>query len=160
MQRGSQIKPFGCMIVVDEQTLSVLAFSENALEMLDLAPHAVPSIEQQEALTIETDVRTLFKFSSIAALQKAANFTEINLVNTILVPCRSSGKPFYAILHRNDVELIIYLEPMNPSNVPVIAAGALRSYKLAAKVISRLISPKNLRRPRKFASRENDADGS
>lgn len=140
MQRGSQIQPFGCMIAIDEQTLSVLAFSENALEMLDLAPHAVPSIEQQEALTFGTDVRTLFKSSSAAALQKAANFAEINLLNPILVHCRSSGKPFYAILHRNDVGLIIDLEPVNPSDVPVTAAGALKSYKLAAKAISRLQS--------------------
>ncbi|CAH1450145.1 unnamed protein product [Lactuca virosa] len=110
MQRGSQIQPFGCMIAVDEQTLSVLAYSENALEMLDLAPHAVPNIEQQEALTFGTDVRTLFRSSSASALQKAANFPEINLLNPILVHCRSS------------------------------AAGALKSYKLAAKAISRLQS--------------------
>lgn len=133
MQRGSQIQPFGCMIAVDEQTLTVLAYSENALEMLDLAPHAVPNIEQQEALTFGTDVRTLFRSSSASALQKAANFPEINLLNPILVHCRSSGKPFYAILHRNDVGLIIDLEPVNPADVPVTAAGALKSYKLQLK---------------------------
>ncbi|CBI28442.3 unnamed protein product, partial [Vitis vinifera] len=88
MQRGNLIQPFGCMIAVDEQNLTVLAYSENAPEMLDLAPHA----------------------------------------------------PFYAILHRIDVGLIIDLEPVNPADVPVTAAGALKSYKLAAKAISRLQS--------------------
>ncbi|XP_027155861.1 phytochrome C-like, partial [Coffea eugenioides] len=55
MQRGSLIQPFGCMIAVDEEKFTVLAYTENAPEMLDLAPHAVPSIEQKEALTFGTD---------------------------------------------------------------------------------------------------------
>ncbi|KAK6918723.1 PAS fold-2 [Dillenia turbinata] len=140
MQRGRLIQPFGCVIAVDEQNLTVLAYSENTPEMLDLAPHAVPSMEQQEALTFGIDVRTLFRASGAAALQKAANFGEVNLLNPILVHCKHSGKPFYAILHRIDVGLVIDLEPVNPADVPVTAAGALKSYKLAAKAISRLQS--------------------
>ncbi|XVF71736.1 hypothetical protein PTKIN_Ptkin12aG0063500 [Pterospermum kingtungense] len=140
MQRGSLVQPFGCLIAVDEQNFTVLAYSENAPEMLDLAPHAVPSIEQQEALTFGSDVRTLFKSPGATALQKAANFGEVNLLNPILVHCKTSGKPFYAILHRIDVGLVIDLEPVNPADVPVTAAGALKSYKLAAKAISRLQS--------------------
>lgn len=143
MQRGSLIQPFGCLIAVDEQNLSVLAYSENAPEMLDLAPHAVPSMEQQEVLSFGIDVRTLFKPSGAAALHKAANFGEVNVLNPILVHSKSSGKPFYAILHRIDVGLVIDLEPVNPSEVPVTAAGALKSYKLAAKAISRLQSLSN-----------------
>ncbi|KAB1208728.1 Phytochrome C [Morella rubra] len=140
MQRGSLIQPFGCMIAVDEQNFTVLAYSENAPEMLDLAPHAVPSIEQKDALDFGTDVRTLFRSSGSTALQKAANFGEVNLLNPILVHCRASGKPFYAILHRIDIGLVIDLEPVNPADVPVTAAGALKSYKLAAKAISRFQS--------------------
>ncbi|XP_044493457.1 phytochrome C [Mangifera indica] len=140
VQRGRLIQPFGCMIAVDEQNFTVIAYSENAPEMLDLAPHAVPNIEQLEALTFGTDVRTLFKAPGGAALQKAANFGEVNLLNPILVHCKTSGKPFYAILHRIDVGLVIDLEPVNPADVPVTAAGALKSYKLAAKAISRLQS--------------------
>lgn len=140
MQRGSLIQSYGCIIVIEEQNLTVLAYSENAVEMLDLAPHAVPSIEQQEALAFGTDVRTLFQSSSAAALHKAANFVEVSLLNPILVHCKHSGKPFYAILHRIDVGLVIDLEPVNPEDVPVTAAGALKSYKLAAKAISRLQS--------------------
>lgn len=140
MQRGTLIQPFGCVIAVEEQNLTVLAYSENAPEMLDFAPHAVPSIEQQEAVTFGMDVRTLFRSSGAAALQKAANFGEVNFLNPILVHCKTSGKPFYAILHRIDVGLVIDLEPVNPADVPVTAAGALKSYKLAAKAISRLQS--------------------
>ncbi|XP_077214566.1 phytochrome C isoform X2 [Tasmannia lanceolata] len=140
MQRGQLIQPFGCMIAVEEHTFLVLAYSENAPEMLDLAPHAVPNIEQQDALTIGTDARTLFRSPSAVALQKAASFGEVNLLNPILVHCRNSGKPFYAIMHRIDVGLVIDLEPVNPADVPVTAAGALKSYKLAAKAISKLQS--------------------
>lgn len=140
MQRGSLIQPFGCMIAIDEENFAVLAYSENAPEMLDLSSHAVPNIEQKEALTFGTDIRTLFKSSGSAALQKAANFDEVSLLNPILVHCRSSGKPFYAILHRIDVGLVIDLEPVNPADIPVTAAGALKSYKLAAKAISKLQS--------------------
>ncbi|PQQ20752.1 hypothetical protein Pyn_26348 [Prunus yedoensis var. nudiflora] len=141
MQRGRLIQPFGCIIAVDEQNLTVLAYSENAPEMLDLAPHAVPNIEQQEALTFGVDVRTLFRSSGAAALHKAAHFGEVNLLNqSILLHCKTSGKPFYAILHRVDVGLVIDLEPVSPADVPVTAAGALKSYKLAAKAISKLQS--------------------
>ncbi|KAG0478874.1 hypothetical protein HPP92_013593 [Vanilla planifolia] len=84
MQRGQFIQPFGCMVLVDSRTFAIIAYSENAPEMLDLAPHAVPSIEQQqlEALTIGMDARTLFRSPGSIALQKAASFG------------RSSGKPF------------------------------------------------------------------
>ncbi|KAM1274289.1 hypothetical protein ACFX15_023650 [Malus domestica] len=140
MQRGSLIQPFGCLIVVDEKNFAVLAYSANAPEMLDLAPHAVPNIEQQQALTFGADVQTLFRSSGAAALQKAAHFGEVNLLNPILVHSRTSSKPFYAILHRLDVGLVIDLEPVSPSDVPVTAAGALKSYKLAAKAISKLQS--------------------
>ncbi|KDP29925.1 hypothetical protein JCGZ_18494 [Jatropha curcas] len=140
MQRGGLVQPFGSMIAVDEKNLKVLAYSENAPEMLDLAPHAVPSIEQQEALTFGTNVLTLFRSPGSAALQKAANFPDVNLLNPILVHCKTSGKPFYAILHRIDAGLVIDLEPVNPADVPITAAGALKSYKLAAKAISRLQS--------------------
>ena len=140
IQRGNQIQPFGCVIAVQNETFSVIAFSENASEMLDLAPHAVPSIEQQEALSIGTNARDLFTPQSAVALQKAAAFADVNILNPILVHCKNSGKPFYAILHRNDARLVIDLEPVNPSDVPVTAAGALKSYKLAAKSISRLQS--------------------
>lgn len=140
IQRGRLIQPFGCLIAVEEATFSVIAYSENAPEMLDLAPHAVPSMEQKEVLTIGIDARTFFRPPSAIALQKACSFGDVNLLNPILVHCRNTGKPFYAILHRIEEGLVIDLEPVNPLDVPVTAAGALKSYKLAAKAISRLQS--------------------
>ncbi|RLN19164.1 phytochrome C [Panicum miliaceum] len=140
MQRGRFIQPFGCLLAVHPDTFALLAYSENAPEMLDLTPHAVPTIDQRDALAIGTDVRTLFRSQSSVALHKAATFGEVNLLNPILVHARTSGKPFYAIMHRIDVGLVIDLEPVNPTDVPVTAAGALKSYKLAAKAISRLQS--------------------
>ncbi|KAG7603970.1 Phytochrome C [Arabidopsis thaliana] len=138
IQRGMLIQPFGCLIVVDEKNLKVIAFSENTQEMLGLIPHTVPSMEQREALTIGTDVKSLFLSPGCSALQKAVDFGEISILNPITLHCRSSSKPFYAILHRIEEGLVIDLEPVSPDEVPVTAAGALRSYKLAAKSISRL----------------------
>ncbi|GAB2285184.1 hypothetical protein Dimus_019635 [Dionaea muscipula] len=142
MQRGSLVQSFGCLIAVDEKSLGVLAYSDNVHEMLELAPHSVPTMdmEQQERLSFGTDVRSLFKSSGAAALQKAANFPDVSLLNPLLVHSKTSGKPFYAILHRIDVGLVIDLEPVNPADTPVTAAGALKSYKLAAKSISKLQS--------------------
>lgn len=140
MQRGRYIQPFGCLLAIHPDTFALLAYSENAAEMLDLTPHAVPTIDQRDALVLGVDVRTLFRSQSAVALHKAAIFGEVNLLNPILVHARTSGKPFYAILHRIDVGLVIDLEPVNPADVPVTAAGALKSYKLAAKAISRLQS--------------------
>ncbi|KAG7548137.1 Histidine kinase/HSP90-like ATPase superfamily [Arabidopsis suecica] len=138
IQRGMLIQPFGCLIVVDEKNLKVIAFSENTQEMLGLTPHTVPSMEQREALSIGTDVKSLFQSPGCSALQKAVDFGEISILNPITLHCRSSSKPFYAILHRIEEGLVIDLEPVSPDEVPVTAAGALRSYKLAAKSISRL----------------------
>ena len=140
MQRGRYIQPFGCLLAIHSESFALLAYSENAAEMLDLTPHAVPTIDQRDALAVGADVRTLFRSQSAVALHKAAVFGEVNLLNPILVHARTSGKPFYAILHRIDVGLVIDLEPVNPADVPVTAAGALKSYKLAAKAISRLQS--------------------
>ncbi|KAJ3705966.1 hypothetical protein LUZ61_009671 [Rhynchospora tenuis] len=142
LQRGQLIQPFGCLLAVDSDSLALLAYSENAPEMLDLMPHAVPSIDQRPdaPLTLGSDVRSLFRAQSAAALQKAASFSEVSLLNPILVHSHSSGKPFYAILHRTDNVLIMDMEPVNPADVPVTAAGALKSYKLAAKSISRIQS--------------------
>nr|BBA94363.1 phytochrome C [Cardamine nipponica] len=138
IQRGMLIQPFGCLIVVDEKNLKVIAFSENTQEMLGLIPHTVPSMEQREALSIGTDVKSLFQSPGSSALQKAIDFGEISILNPITLHCMSSSKPFYAILHRIEEGLVIDLEPVSPDEVPVTAAGALRSYKLAAKSISRL----------------------
>jgi phytochrome B len=63
---------------------------------------------------------------------------EVSLLNSILVHSSSSIKPFYAILNRIDVDLVIDLEPLNLVDVPVTAAGAVKSYKKVAKNISRL----------------------
>ncbi|XP_074275752.1 phytochrome C [Silene latifolia] len=140
VQRGGLIQSCGCLIAIDEKSFTVIAYSENASEMLDLTPHTVPNIEQKEALTCGTDVRTLFTSSGVSALQKAVNYPEVNLLNPILVHSKNSGKPFYAILHRIEVGLVIDLENVNLAETLVGASGALKSYKLAAKSISKLQS--------------------
>ncbi|KAF5952070.1 hypothetical protein HYC85_010014 [Camellia sinensis] len=140
IQKGKLIQPFGCLLALDEKTFKVIAYSENAPEMLTMVSHAVPSVGDHPALGIGTDVRTIFTNPSAAALQKALGFGEVSLLNPILVHCKTSGKPFYAIVHRVTGSLIIDFEPVKPYEVPMTAAGALQSYKLAAKAITQLQS--------------------
>lgn len=140
IQKGKLIQPFGCLLALDEKTFKVIAYSENAPEMLTMVSHAVPSVGDHPVLGIGTDVRTIFAGPSAAALQKALGFGEVSLLNPILVHCKTSGKPFYAIVHRVTGSLVIDFEPVKPYEVPMTAAGALQSYKLAAKAITRLQS--------------------
>ena len=60
------------------------------------------------------------------------------MMNPISMQCRTTQKPFYAVIHRVDVGLVIDFEPVRPSDPTATAAGALQSHKLAAKAISRL----------------------
>ncbi|CAI9781711.1 unnamed protein product [Fraxinus pennsylvanica] len=140
IQKGKFIQPFGCLLALDEKTFKVIAYSDNAPEMLTMVSHAVPSVGDHPVLGIGADIRTIFTAPSAAALQKALGFGEVSLLNPILVHCKTSGKPFYAIIHRVTGSLIIDFEPVKPYEVPMTAAGALQSYKLAAKAITRLQS--------------------
>ncbi|XP_021774295.1 phytochrome B-like [Chenopodium quinoa] len=142
IQRGGKIQPFGCMIAIDESNYRVIAFSENAREMLGLNPHTVPSIEQErpEVLMIGVDVRTLFMTNSVILLEKAFGAREITLLNPVWIHSKVSGKPFYAILHRIDVGIVIDLEPARTEDPALSIAGAVQSQKLAVRAISHLQS--------------------
>ncbi|KAJ9181797.1 hypothetical protein P3X46_005854 [Hevea brasiliensis] len=140
IQRGGHIQPFGCMIAVDEGSFRVIGYSENACEMLGLTPQSVPSLEKPEILSIGTDVRTLFTPSSAVLLEKAFGAREITLLNPLWIHSKNSGKPFYAILHRIDVGIVIDLEPARTEDPALSIAGAVQSQKLAVRAISRLQS--------------------
>ncbi|XP_073266957.1 phytochrome B isoform X2 [Populus alba] len=140
IQRGGHIQPFGCMIAVDEGSFRVIAYSENAKEMLGFTPQSVPSLDKQEILSDGTDVRTLFRPSSSAMLEKAFGAREITLLNPIWIHSKNSGKPFYAILHRIDVGIVIDLEPARTEDPALSIAGAVQSQKLAVRSISQLQS--------------------
>ncbi|PSS01538.1 Phytochrome B like [Actinidia chinensis var. chinensis] len=140
IQRGGHIQPFGCMVAVDECTFRVIAYSENAQEMLGLMVQSVPTLDKQEILTIGTDVRTLLTPSSAVLLERAFGAREITLLNPILIHSKNSRKPFYAILHRIDVGVVIDLEPARTEDPALSIAGAVQSQKLAVRAISHLQS--------------------
>lgn len=140
IQRGGHIQPFGCTVAVDEATFGVIAYSENARDLLDLMPQSVPVLERTEILTIGTDVRTLFTPSSATLLEKAFGAREITLLNPVWIHSKISGKPFYAILHRIDVGVVIDLEPARTEDPALSIAGAVQSQKLAVRAISQLQS--------------------
>ncbi|QHN85737.1 Phytochrome type A [Arachis hypogaea] len=114
MQKGKFVQPFGCLLALDEKTFRVIAYSQNASEMLTMVSHAVPSIGDHPALAIGTDIRTIFTALSVAALQKALAVPEVSLLNPILVHCMTSENPFYEIVHRVTGSLIIDFEPVKP----------------------------------------------
>ncbi|XP_073145119.1 phytochrome B-like [Henckelia pumila] len=140
IQRGSLIQPFGCMIAVDESDFRVIAYSENAREMLGLMPQSVPSLEKLDILSIGTDVRALFTPSSSVLLERAFGAREITLLNPVWIHSKNLGKPFYAILHRIDVGIVIDLEPARSQDPALSIAGAVQSQKLAVRAISHLQS--------------------
>ncbi|OIT24263.1 PREDICTED: phytochrome B-like isoform X1 [Nicotiana attenuata] len=140
IQRGGHIQPFGCTIAVDESSFCVIAYSENARDMLGIMPQSVPSLEKVENLKIGTDVRTLFAPSSSVLLEGAFGAREIALLNPIWIHSKISGRPFYAILHRIDVGIVIDLEPARTEDPALSIAGAVQSQKLAVRAISLLQS--------------------
>ncbi|XP_075506610.1 phytochrome B-like isoform X1 [Primulina tabacum] len=140
IQRGSLIQPFGCTIAVDESNFRVIAYSENAREMLGLMPQSVPSLEKLDILSIGTDVRALFTPLSSVLLERAFGSREITLLNPIWIHSKNLGKPFYAILHRIDVGIVIDLEPARSQDPALSIAGAVHSQKLAVRAISHLQS--------------------
>ncbi|MQL78532.1 hypothetical protein Taro_010975 [Colocasia esculenta] len=141
IQRGGHIQPFGCTIAMDEFSFCVIAYSENTVEMLDLMPQSVPVLEKKvEPFALGIDVRTLFTPSSSLLLERAASVREVTLLNPLWVHSRSSGKPFYAILHRVDVGIVIDLEPARTEDPALSISGAVQSQKLAVRAISRLQS--------------------
>lgn len=144
IQRGGLVQPFGCLIAVEEPSFRILCVSENCVELLGLSSLASSSSSHCNEFKIKgllgIDARTLFTPSSGASLAKAASFTEISLLNPVLVHSRTTQKPFYAILHRMDAGIVIDLEPAKSGDTALTLAGAVQSQKLAVRAISRLQS--------------------
>ncbi|KAL5990035.1 hypothetical protein ACLOJK_010931 [Asimina triloba] len=140
IQRGGMIQPFGCMLAFQENTFQIIAYSENSLDFLGFLPTQNPIQETQFKGLLGIDVRSLFTPSGAASLAEAAVSREISLCNPVWLHSKATGKPFYAILHRIDVGIVIDLEPAQPTDTAVSVAGGVQSQKLAVKAISRLQS--------------------
>ncbi|KAK3037399.1 hypothetical protein RJ639_030161 [Escallonia herrerae] len=137
IQRGGLLQPFGCMLAIEEPTFKIISCSENCFSMLSLKNYV--ELEDVKGL-IGIDARTLFTPSSRDSLAKAISSREISLLNPIWVHSISTQKPFYAILHRIDVGIVIDLEPARSHDPALSLAGAVQSQKLAVRAISRLQS--------------------
>ncbi|KZV56023.1 Phytochrome E isoform 1 [Dorcoceras hygrometricum] len=137
IQRGSLVQAFGCMLAIEEPSFKVIGYSENCFDMLGLK-----SVVEGKNLMglIGVDARTLFTSSSRASLAKAVAAREISFLNPIWVHSCANHKPFYAILHRIDVGIVIDLEPARAGDPAMLHASAVQSQKLAVRAISRLQS--------------------
>lgn len=137
IQRGGFIQSFGCMLSIEEHSFKIIGYSENCFNLLGLERLA----ESNQSVTLlGIDSRTLFTPSSRASLAKASASREISMLNPIWVHSMSNNKPFYAILHRIDVGIVIDLEPAHSGDPSLLLAGAVQSQKLAVRAISRLQS--------------------
>ncbi|KAF9594968.1 hypothetical protein IFM89_035538, partial [Coptis chinensis] len=116
IQRGGTIQPFGCMLAVQERSLTVIAYSENTISFLDLDTQVF-----SDSL-LSLNVRLLFTPASLA---RAAASREILLVNPIWVHSRNTQKPFYAILHRIDVGIVADLEPARSGDPAFTIVGVV-----------------------------------
>uniref|UniRef100_A0A0A0LX39 Phytochrome n=1 Tax=Cucumis sativus TaxID=3659 RepID=A0A0A0LX39_CUCSA len=137
IQRGGLVQPFGCLLAIEESSFKIISFSENCFELLGLNDDQFGSAQGKKGL-IGVDMRALFTPSSGASLAKAASSREISLLNPVWVYSRTTQKPFYAILHRIDVGIVIDLEPARSVDPALSLAGAVQSQKLAVRAISRL----------------------
>nr|CDG41612.1 Phytochrome E [Rhazya stricta] len=135
IQRGGLIQSFGCMLAIEEPTFKIIGYSENCFDLLGLKSFVE---SKQLVRLLGIDARTLFTPSSRASLAKAAASREISMLNPIWLHSRSNHNPFYAILHRIDVGILIDLEPAHSGDPALLLAGAVQSQKLAVRAISRL----------------------
>ncbi|XP_052203324.1 phytochrome E isoform X2 [Diospyros lotus] len=136
IQRGGLIQPFGCMLAIEEPSFKIISYSENCFKLLGL--NSVSGSSQSGLIGV--DFRTLFAPASAVSLVKSVESREISLLNPIWVNSRSTQKPFYAILHRIDVGIVIDLEPARSDDSALTHSGAVHSQKLAVRAISRLQS--------------------
>ncbi|KAK8608105.1 hypothetical protein V6N13_023538 [Hibiscus sabdariffa] len=140
IQRGGLVQPFGCMVAIEEPSFMIIGYSENCFELLglgfDCEDHE--SIELKGLIGI--DAKSLFTPASGDSLAKAMASREISLLNPIWVYSRSTQKPFYAILHRIDVGIVIDSEPARLGDHALSLAGAVHSQKLAIRAIAGLQS--------------------
>nr|AHZ63801.1 neochrome [Megaceros flagellaris] len=127
MQRGGLTQPFGCVLAV--AGFRILAMSENASEMLDIA------------VGLGTDVRMLFTPGSTAALEQAVKEEDLSIVNPVVVQSSGgSGKRFYAVLHKTEDILpgmVLDLEPIEDGGV---VTAPMSSSEMAVKPIARIQS--------------------
>ncbi|CAI0560819.1 unnamed protein product [Linum tenue] len=139
IQRGGFIQPVGCMLAVEEGSFGIIGYSENCFDLLGLGSTS-EIVSRGEMGLIGTDARTLFTPPSGASLASAAAARELSFLNPVWVYSRVTNKPFYAVLHRVDVGIVIDLEPARSSDPAFSRAGAVQSQKLAVQAISRLQS--------------------
>lgn len=140
IQRGGLTQPFGCMLAVEEPGFRIIGYSENCFDLLGIRLESEFLGSRSEKGLIGVDARTLFTPSSGASLAKAAASREISLLNPVWVYSRGTQKPYYAILHRIDVGIVIDLEPARSGDPAMSLAGAVQSQKLAVRALSRLQS--------------------
>ncbi|OEL19611.1 Phytochrome a, partial [Dichanthelium oligosanthes] len=108
--------------------------------MLTAVSHAVPGVDDSPNFCIGSNVVSLFPDPGATTLNKVLGFADVSFLNPIIVQCKASGEPFYAIVHQATGCLVVDFEPVNPSEFPTAAVWASQTYKLAATAVSKIQS--------------------
>lgn len=107
VQRPGFIQPFGTLVILQEKTLQVLAVAENAWEFLDK-----DTDQESPSDILGRRFDTLFTPESSEQIEQSLQYSDLSLANPLLVRTAKTGRPYYAILHRIDVGIVVDLEPL------------------------------------------------
>ncbi|KAL8108802.1 hypothetical protein AgCh_025045 [Apium graveolens] len=138
MQKCKFIQPYGCLLALDQKTFKVIAYSENAPEMLTLSSNGDPSVGDNIAIHFGVDLPTIFEAPAIPILYKAFTIRDFTQFNPILVHSKSSGRYFYAMVLKVPYAFILDFEPVSVMEGLITLAGPEQSHMLAEKGIQRL----------------------
>nr|AYW35333.1 phytochrome [Spirogyra varians] len=108
VQRPGFIQPHGTLLLLERNTLKILALAENLFDYLD------PDLEEGEAMAdmLERDVFAYFSPQSIKSIKNALQFSDLSLANPISVKTAKTNRKLYAILHAVDEGIVMDLEPL------------------------------------------------
>ncbi|CAI5995331.1 unnamed protein product [Closterium sp. NIES-65] len=93
----------------------------------------------QTKIALGMDVRNLFTPESVEALEKAVAADDIASMNPVLLQCRHSNRPFYAVLHRTSAAA-------DDSDTANSSTSAPLTHRLALSAVKRLqkVAPGNI----------------
>ena len=93
----NKIQPFGFLLVVDLQTFQVIQFSKNIFQYLDETADSI----------LGKELHALLPREEFEQIETAIKEEQINYINPIDLHYKSTNRPFRAVLHISDKNLIL-----------------------------------------------------
>lgn len=93
----NKIQPFGFLLVVDLQTFKILQFSKNISQFLN----------ETEDNLIGKEIRSLLPQEEFEQIETAIKEGQLNYLNPIDLHYKSTNRPYRAVLHISEKNLIL-----------------------------------------------------